>query len=103
MSDVTGLSQRDLALLRDTLARFPVVSGAILFGSRAKGCSGPRSDIDLALEGHLDPLDAVRVKETLEDLPVPWKFDVLALEGIDHPSLLDHIRRVGIRIYDRLD
>lgn len=101
MSDTTGLSDRQLALIRKVLASFPAVSGAILFGSRAKGCPGPQSDIDLALEGLQDPLDAARVADRLEDLPLPWRFDVLAVGAIDYPPLQDHIRRVGIRIYER--
>lgn len=101
MNEATGLSEKHLALIREVLASFPAVSGAILFGSRAKGCQGPQSDIDLALEGLQDPLDAERVADQLEDLPLPWRFDVLAVGAIDYPPLLDHIRRVGIRIYER--
>lgn len=101
MIDTTGLSAEHLTLIREVLASFPAVSGAILFGSRAKGCSGPRSDVDLALEGLQDPLDAQRVADVLEDLSLPWRFDVLAFGAIDYPPLLDHIRRVGIRVYER--
>ncbi|MCC6271326.1 MAG: nucleotidyltransferase domain-containing protein, partial [Microbacteriaceae bacterium] len=45
------LTERELTMIRATLERFPDVSAAILYGSRAKGTAKPTSDIDLALEG----------------------------------------------------
>ncbi|MEB3195730.1 MAG: nucleotidyltransferase domain-containing protein [Candidatus Sericytochromatia bacterium] len=101
MTDGTGLSEQHLDQIRGVLTQFPTVTGAILFGSRAKGCATPRSDIDLALEGIREPLETERIAQQLESLPLPWRFDVLALETIDHPPLLAHIARVGLRIYQR--
>ena len=69
-----------------------------MFGSRAKGNALPASDVDLALEGLMDVLDAERVASALEELPLPYRFDVKALHTVSNPALLEHIRRVGIRI-----
>ncbi|OHE68241.1 MAG: DNA polymerase III subunit beta, partial [Treponema sp. RIFOXYC1_FULL_61_9] len=46
-----GLTEDDLRYIRDTLARFPEVERAAVFGSRAKGTHKPGSDIDLAIWG----------------------------------------------------
>ncbi|GEO81096.1 nucleotidyltransferase domain-containing protein [Pararhodospirillum oryzae] len=99
MSTSTSLTPRELALIRGVLAATPGVSGALLFGSRAKGTAMPGSDVDLALEGELDALQAEAVASALDDLPLPYRFDVKALNALHFPPLLDHIKRLGIRIY----
>ena len=94
-----ALSDEQWALVRAVLSRHAGVTGAILFGSRAKGTAAAASDIDLALEGIEDPLLAERIASELDDLPLPLRFDVKALSAIRSQPLLEHIRRVGIRIY----
>lgn len=94
-----GLTEREWRLIREVLARHAQVSGAILFGSRAKGVAAPSSDIDLAIEGIDDPLQAETIATELEELPLPYRFDVKALSAIRSPELRDHIARVGVRVY----
>ncbi len=96
-----GLSERELDLIRGVLARHPEVTGAVLFGSRAKGTASPASDIDVALEGIDDPLRAEAIASELEDLPLPYRFDVKVLSAIQHSPLREHISRVGVRIHGR--
>ena len=95
----TGLSDQQWELIRSVLRRHPAVTGAVLFGSRAKGAAHPASDIDLALLGVQDSLAAQSVAGDLEELPLPYRFDVQALDAIQHKPLREHIERVGIRIY----
>jgi uncharacterized protein len=47
----SGLGVRDIAEIRGVFERYPKVSNAILYGSRAKGNYRPGSDIDLTLQG----------------------------------------------------
>lgn len=98
MPDV-GLSPHVLDLIRGILANHPEVTGAVLFGSRAKGTFKASSDIDLALEGTDDFLNAERIAGELDDLPLPYQFDVQTLSSIRHEALREHITRVGVRIY----
>jgi predicted nucleotidyltransferase len=98
LSETHGLTSHELELIRKVLARYPSVTGAILFGSRAKGAAQPGSDIDLALEGVNDQLQAEAIANELEELPLPYRFDVKALSSIHHPPLREHIARVGVRI-----
>lgn len=95
------LTERELTMIRATLERFPDVSAAILYGSRAKGTAKPTSDIDLALEGIAKGNRAETIAFELEELPMIAKFDVQALASITHAPLLEHIERVGVRIYER--
>ncbi len=99
MNSRSGLSARDLGLIRDVLARHREVTGAILFGSRAKGTAQPSSDVDLALEGDMTALQAESIAGELDELPLPYRFDVKAAARIQHAPLIEHIARVGVRIH----
>ncbi|MBF0110064.1 MAG: nucleotidyltransferase domain-containing protein [Magnetococcales bacterium] len=95
----TGLSVREIALMRTVFRQVPEIREVIVFGSRAKGNFRPHSDVDLALVGMADGLSAEAVAEALDQLPIPYTFDVKAFDGIRYPPLLEHIRRVGVPIY----
>ncbi len=100
MKDI-GLTPHEIELIQGVLRRFPTISEVILYGSRAKGTSRPASDIDLALVGIADALQAEAVAEELNDLPLPYRFDVQAYAGITHEPLREHIAQVGISLYQR--
>jgi predicted nucleotidyltransferase len=99
MKHSTGLSEKEKELIQKVLSNHAGVTGAILFGSRAKGVAMASSDVDLALEGLDNPLQAEAIASELEDLPLPYRFDVKALAAIQSPALREHIERVGLRIY----
>jgi hypothetical protein len=44
-------------------------------------------------------LGAEAIAAELEELPLPYRFDVQALEQITFLPLLEHIERVGVVIY----
>ena len=90
-------------MMRSVFRRHSEVAGVRLFGSRAKGTHTSRSDVDLALFGTISPLRAQAVASELDDLPLPYKFDVQVFEGIQADALKDHIRRVGIPLYPNID
>lgn len=96
-----GLDERARALLGAVLARYPQVSEAWLFGSRALGTYRPESDIDLALHGDVDERLAARIAGELEELPLPQTFDVVAYSAVRHLPLREHIDRVGRCIFTR--
>jgi predicted nucleotidyltransferase len=89
----------ELELVRSLLRQHPEIESATLFGSRAKGTHSDRSDVDLALVGFLGALGAEAIAAELEELPLPYRFDVQALAAITHTPLLEHIARVGMVIY----
>lgn len=94
-----GLLEREVQLVRRVLVDHPVVERAMLFGSRAKGTHVPSSDVDLALYGDLSALEAERIRRELDELPLPYLFDVLAVSAVEHQGVRAHIERVGVPIY----
>ncbi len=95
-----GLLKRDIDNLTKAFEQFDHIQQVIIFGSRAKGTSKPASDIDIALKGNqVDHQTILRLKDVLEDLPLPYFFDVLAYDQITNQNLKDHIDRVGKVIY----
>ena len=93
------LQPAELDLVLSVLRQHPEVHSATLFGSRAKGTHHERSDVDLALSGELGLLGAEAIAAELEELPLPYRFDVQALEQITFAPLLEHIQRAGVVIY----
>src|SRR5713226_5390277 len=100
MKDI-GLAPHELNLIRGVFRRFPTISEVTLYGSRAKGTYRPESDIDLALVGVDDDVQAEAVAEELDELPLPYRFDVKAYGDIKYGPLREHIARVGISLYWR--
>ncbi|MDD4309513.1 MAG: nucleotidyltransferase domain-containing protein [Candidatus Cloacimonetes bacterium] len=75
----------------------PLVSEVILYGSRAKGNFKPGSDIDICLKGAaLSQSDVYLLLQKLDDLNLPWIFDLSCYNMITNAELIDHIERVGI-------
>lgn len=99
MRDI-GLSARELELMDGVFRRYPDIQQVVLYGSRAKGTHRPQSDIDLALIGVKDALEVEAMALELDELPLPFRFDVRAFEGIRNARLRAHIERVGILLYD---
>lgn len=92
-------SERELAMMGDVFRRNPHVTAGILFGSRAKGTHSERSDVDLAVIGDVTALEAEAIAGDLDELPLPYRFDVQAVAQITNRPLRDHIDRVGLCIY----
>jgi predicted nucleotidyltransferase len=94
-----SINAHELALIKSVFRRHPDITGVRLFGSRAKGTHTARSDVDLAVTGFNDPLKAEALAAELDELPLPYRFEVQASEKISHQPLREHIEREGIQIY----
>ncbi|MDF1796167.1 MAG: nucleotidyltransferase domain-containing protein [Coxiellaceae bacterium] len=95
-----GLSERNIAEIQRVLKAYPKVKKAILYGSRAKGNYRPNSDIDLTLQGDtLEYTDLVAIDNALDDLLLPYTFDLSLYHKIENADLIDHIKRVGEVFY----
>jgi predicted nucleotidyltransferase len=86
-------------MMRSIFRRHPEVTSATLFGSHAKGTHSDRSDVDLVVTGQVEPLRAEAIASELDELPLPYRFEVQPLAHIRYRPLLEHIKRVGIIIY----
>lgn len=99
-----GLSDKTLAVIRQILADYSAVKKAILYGSRAKGNYKKGSDIDLTLIGDaLDHRILGEIAGRLEESPIPYQVDLSLWEQIDNQNLLEHIERVGVVFYERVN
>ena len=99
---VTGLNAEDLQKIIERFEQMPWLEEVLLFGSRAKGSAHEGSDIDLAIKGRgLTLVHYHELAEALEQLWLPYKFDIVIYDTIDEPALIEHIRRVGIRLYSK--
>ena len=83
------------------MSKFPQVDRALLYGSRAKGNFRPGSDIDLTLVGSeaLNLRVLYRIMDEIDDLLLPYTFDLSILRLIDDQEVREHIRRVGVVFY----
>ncbi len=94
-----GLPRGVAHQLSSILRHYPDVQQLVLFGSRAQGTAHPASDIDLAVWGIEDALRLEALAVELDELPLPYKFDVKSYSSISNPSLRTHIDRVGCVLY----
>lgn len=97
-----GLSQSEVQRINGIFALFPEVLQAIIYGSRAKGNYKPYSDIDLTLLGdNLSKKDLLNIELQLDDLLLPYVFDLSLKKQISNTDLIDHINRVGKLFYEK--
>jgi predicted nucleotidyltransferase len=90
-----GLRESNINLIKEKLSSNPKVTEVILFGSRAKGNYKPGSDIDLAIKGDVNLKDILSLLGKLDELNLPYKFDLIIFNHIQETELLEHIKRVG--------
>jgi hypothetical protein len=55
--------------------------------------------VDLALWGRINALQAEAIAAELDELPLPYHFDVVAFELIKLQALREHIERAGIQLF----
>lgn len=98
---MVGLSEKELAKLREVFTQFDAIEEVILFGSRALGTHQKASDVDLAIKGKNIDLDTLaKLKYTLEEeTNLPYFFDVVIYDKIREEALKKAIDEGGERIY----
>jgi predicted nucleotidyltransferase len=95
-----GLLPEQWRRIHAVFSDYPEIERVVLYGSRAKGTFRPGSDIDLALNGPALNMKIMNKLATqLDDLLLPYEFDLCEFDHIDNQDLIDHIRRVGKDVY----
>ena len=99
-----GLPQPVIRKICDVFRRYPQVEKAVLYGSRAKATHKTGSDIDLTLHGGTDlTLNVLlRIADDLDNLFLPYTFDLSIFHDITDPDVTEHIRRVGVTMYEKI-
>ncbi len=95
-----GLTDETILKIKEVLSTFPEVEKAMLYGSRAKGSFKPTSDIDITLVGEKLNLQILnQIEWKLDDLLLPYAFDLSIFHFLNNKDLIDHVEREGNVIY----
>ena len=94
-----GLKEETFQKIQNVFADFSGVESVLIYGSRAKGNFKPGSDIDLIIKGNLTQSTVNRIELKLDDLDLPYTFDLSIFSHIQNKELLEHIERVGVEFY----
>ncbi|GAA0880642.1 nucleotidyltransferase domain-containing protein [Algoriphagus jejuensis] len=99
MNQDFGINQKGIDILSHIFKNYPMVKQVKVYGSRAKGTYGDRSDLDLVI---LDSIDRKTLGHILMDInssDFPLLVDLQAWDDIKNENIKDHIRRVGKDFY----
>lgn len=99
---IFGLKDETIQRITSVLKKFPQINKAILYGSRAKGNYKKGSDIDLTLVGDDLNLSVINLVEIeIDNLLLPYTFDISIYHQIDNSELIEYIKRVGKIFYSK--
>ena len=97
-----GLKEYIIEQINGIFAKYFQVEQVIIYGSRAKGNYKVGSDIDLSLKGENLNLSLVnKIELEIDDLLLPYTFDISIFKQISNDSLIEHIERVGIVFFEK--
>lgn len=97
-----GLKESVIARIIGVFTQYPDVESAILYGSRAKGNYREGSDIDLTLTGaKLTYRTISQLENKIDDLLLPYLFDISILSHIENSNVVEQIQRFGIPFYEK--
>ena len=97
-----GLSNISASRILNVLASIPAIERAVLYGSRARGNYHNGSDIDMTLEGPtLTFSDLCLVYNRLDELMLPYHFDLSIKRYITNEALLSSINEEGCIFFKR--
>lgn len=86
----------------ERFAEYPNIERAVLFGSRARGDNGERSDYDIAVYGSLERKDKTALRYFCdEELPTLHKIDLIFMEEQTASEFTRSIEREGVEIYGK--
>ncbi len=96
----TGLTIEETKKINTVFSRHSEIEKVLIYGSRAMGNFKPASDIDLTLIGtEIDLSLQLKIEFELDDLMLPYKFDLSIFNKITNSEFIDHIKRVGKDFY----
>lgn len=99
-----GIQQSSIDQINAVLATHPAVEKVLLYGSRAKGTHEKWSDIDLTFLGETMTLSLLmKIENELDDLLLPYKIDASIFHFIENVDMIEHIHRVGVLFYERMN
>lgn len=102
MNDI-GFTDKEISDIRKDFTQYELVNEVVIYGSRAMGNFKPSSDIDLSLKGEIDRSLESDIFFDLDDLMLPYKFDLTIYDKINNSDLVEHIDKQGVVLYLKKD
>ena len=97
-----GLKEATINKIIAVFGKYTQIDKILLYGSRAKGNYRNGSDIDLTLIGdQLNYSQLSSIESDIDDLFLPYSFDISIFKDIDNPDLIEHINRIGVVLYEK--
>lgn len=96
-----GLKERDIEKIKSVFCEYPEIDKVMIYGSRAKGDYRKNSDIDLSIVGGVNLDKILSIETKLDDLFLPYEFDLSIFNKIKNIALKEHINRVGLTFYEK--
>lgn len=100
-----GLKDEIMESMTAAFTRLANIEKVILYGSRAKGTYTNGSDIDIVLFGNDLNLNncVYPLMDELDELCLPYSFDISIYNDINNVKLTEHIDRVGKILYNKVN
>ena len=96
-----GLADDVIKNIQEIFSNHSEISKVVLYGSRAKGNYREGSDIDITIYGKDLSLQTIyALDEELDELYLPYLFDISIFSHIEDKDLIEHINRVGKVFYE---
>ena len=97
-----GIKEEYWQQLSEVFAQMPQIEKVILYGSRVKGIYKPFSDIDITLVGeNITYRDLLKIMNDIDDLLLPYMFDISIFHNLKNDELIEHINRMGAVVYSK--
>jgi len=94
-----GLPQQTTDEIINYFNSKPEIKKVMIFGSRAKGNYHNGSDIDFAV--WMENIPVSHLAWDLDELPTPYKFDVIDFNTLTHEGMKNSIQKDGKLFYSR--
>ena len=93
--DDFGLSKKNIETLQEYFSKIPEIETVKIYGSRAMGNYRKGSDIDFVLYGNLNKNLIKKISVELDELNIPYLFDITDYSTIQNNKLKEHIDKYG--------
>jgi predicted nucleotidyltransferase len=100
-NETFGLKEITIHKINSIFIKYSAIEKAILYGSRAKGNYKNGSDIDITLIGDSLTYKLISdIENDLDELYLPYTFDLSIYKFLENDKLTNHIDRVGKVFYE---
>lgn len=97
-----GLTDPVINQICSIIKKYPEIKKVIIYGSRATDSYKKSSDIDLTLLGDNIRFETLaRVLNEIDDLLLPYQFDISIFKYLDNDNLIKHIKKYGKVFFER--